>query len=248
MNIPSDISLRAFSMSLVIATFTAVICLPSAVAQQSGATQQEQALASTNELAQRHYRRANTYNNMERFDEAITEYQLAVAADPNMADAYRNLANIFLSKEQFNEAITMLARFITLQNNQPGTPLTASLKTIGELLRRAERFEESIEYDIRAIAADPRDESQIHLMANRYDNAGDSEKAIRIYEQATISIPNNAFMNRNLGRLLEREGRLQEALAQYQRAAESDPSAQYYRELVQNIEARLALTPTVAQG
>lgn len=248
MNIPSGVSLRAFSMSLAIATFTAGICLQSAVAQQSGATQQEQALASTNELAQRHYRRANTYNNMERFDEAITEYQLAVAADPNMADAYRNLANIFLSKEQFNEAITMLARFITLQNNQPGTPLTASLKTIGELLRRAERFEESIEYDIRAIAADPRDESQIHLMANRYDNAGDAEKAIRIYEQATISIPDNAFMNRNLGRLLEREGRLQEALAQYQRAAETDPSAQYYRELVQNIEARLALSNTVAQG
>jgi tetratricopeptide (TPR) repeat protein len=248
MNIPSGISLRAFSMSLAIAMFTGAICLQSAVAQQPGATQQEQALSSTNELAQRHYRRANTYNNMERFDEAITEYQLAVAADPNMADAYRNLANIFLSKEQFNEAITMLARFITLQNNQPGTPLTASLKTIGELLRRAERFEESIEYDIRAIAADPRDESQIHLMANRYDNAGDSEKAIRIYEQATISIPDNAFMNRNLGRLLEREGRLQEALAQYQRAAETDPSAQYYRELVQNIEARLALSNTVAQG
>jgi tetratricopeptide (TPR) repeat protein len=55
-------------------------------------------------------------------------------------------------------------------------------------------------------------------------------------------------MNRNLGRLLEREGRLQEALAQYQRAAETDPSAQYYRELVQNIEARLALSATVAQG
>jgi tetratricopeptide (TPR) repeat protein len=85
-------------------------------------------------------------------------------------------------------------------------------------------------------------------MANRYDNAGDAEKAIRIYEQATLSIPDNAFMNRNLGRLLEREGRLQEALLQYQRAAETDPSAQYYRELVQNIEARLALSTTVAQG
>jgi tetratricopeptide (TPR) repeat protein len=55
-------------------------------------------------------------------------------------------------------------------------------------------------------------------------------------------------MNRNLGRLLEREGQLQEALVQYQRAAETDPSAQYYRELVQNIEARLALSTTIAQG
>ena len=248
MNILSGVSFKVLGLSLAIATLTAGVFSAGVAAQQTGGTQQDQALASTNELAQRHYRRANTYNNMERFDEAVTEYQLAIAADPNMSDAYRNLANIFLSREQFNDAITMLARFITLQNNQPGTPLIASLKTIGELLRRAERFDESIDYDIRAIAADPRDESQIHLMANRYDNAGDAEKAIRIYEQATISIPDNAFMNRNLGRLLEREGRLQEALVQYQRAAETDPSAQYYRELVQNIEARLALSATVAQG
>ncbi|MDO9476735.1 MAG: tetratricopeptide repeat protein [Pseudohongiella sp.] len=248
MKTQSGFTFRVLGLSLAISMLTAGVTATSAFAQQSGATQQEQALATTNELAQRHYRRANTYNNLERFDEAITEYQLAIAADPNLADAYRNLANIFLSKERFNEAITMLARFIALQSDEQSTPLVASLKTIGELLRRAERFEESIDYDIRAIAADPRDESQIHIMANRYDNAGDSDKAIRIYEQATISIPDNAFMNRNLGRLLEREGRLQDALAQYQRAAETDPSAQYYRELVQNIEARLALGATVAQG
>lgn len=221
------------------------------VSAQTGATQQEQAVASsTNELAQRHYRRGNTYNNLERFDDAVTEYQLAVAADPNLADAYRNLANIFLSQDKFNEAIVNLERFIALQSSQPSTPLTASLKTVGELLRRAERFEEAIDYDIRAIAADPRDDSQVHLMANRYDNAGHTDKAIRIYQQAVMSIPDNAFMNRNLGRLLEREGELEAALAQYKKAAETDTSAQYYRELIQNLEARLAQIQgsVIAQG
>lgn len=243
-------SLRTTALAMALAVLPALFLAPSQTLAQTGATQQERAIAGTNELAQRHYRRGNTYNNLERFDDAVTEYQLAVAADPNLADAYRNLANIFLSQERFNDAITNLARFIELQNNQPSTPLTASLKTIGELLRRADRYDESIAYDLRAIAADPRDDSQVHLMANRYDNAGHTDKAIQIYQQAVESIPDNAFMNRNLGRLLEREGRLEEALAQYRKAAETDTSAQYYRELVQNLEARLSQQPgsAVAQG
>lgn len=243
-------SLRATALGMALAVLPAMFLASSPTLAQTGATQQERAIAGTNELAQRHYRRGNTYNNLERFDDAVTEYQLAVAADPNLADAYRNLANIFLAQERFEEAITNLARFIELQNNQPSTPLTASLKTIGELLRRAERFDESIAYDLRAIAADPRDDSQVHLMANRYDNAGHTEKAIQIYQQAVESIPDNAFMNRNLGRLLERECRLEDALAQYRKAAETDTSAQYYRELVQNLETRLSQQPgsAIAQG
>lgn len=237
------------ALSLALTLCSGLMLLAAApVSAQSGGTQQERAAASTNELAQRHYRRGNTYNNLERFDEAVTEYQLAVAADPNLADAYRNLANIFLSQDKADEAIINLKRFIDLQNDQSSTPLVASLKTLGELLRRAERYNEAIDYDVRAIMADPRDDSQVHLMANRYDNAGHTDKAIRIYRQAVESIPDNAFMNRNLGRLLEREGELEDALAQYRQAAISDPSAQYYRELIQNLEARLAQGSVIAQG
>lgn len=206
---------------------------------QPGATVQERAVAATSsELAQRHYRRANTYNNLERYEEAVDEYRLAVAADPNLADAYRNLANIFLSQDRQQEAIPMLARFINLQQ-EDSTPLTASLKTIGELLRRSERYSEAIEYDVRAIRADPRDDSQVHLIGNLYDNAGHVDKAIRIYQAATDVMPGNAFMNRTLGRLYEREGRLEDALAEYRKAAATDLGSQFYRELVQNLETRI---------
>lgn len=231
---------RTINTALIcIITGAAGFALPASNVYAQGATQQERAAASSrSELAQRHYRRANTYNNMERFDEAVEEYRLAVAADPNLADAYRNMANIFLAQEKPDEAIPMLARFINLQT-EPGTPLTASLKTIGDLLRRAERFEESIDFDLRAIAADPRDDSLVHIMGNIYDNAGHTEKAIRIYEKATEVMSGNAFMYRTLGRLYEREDRLQDALAQYRKAAEIDLGSQFYRELVQNLEARI---------
>jgi len=225
-----------------------LVMLPADTLMAQGATTHERAVAGTaSELAQRHYRRGNTYNNLERLDDAIEEYRLAVAADPNLADAYRNLANILLSQERYNEAIPMLARFINLQD-QPSTPLTASLKTLGELLRRAERFDEAISFDLRAITADPRDDSQVHIMGNIYDNAGHTDKAILIYEKAAETITGNAFMNRTLGRLYEREGRLQDALAQYRKAAETDLGSQFYRELVQTLETRLSENPQNGNG
>lgn len=237
---------RSCAISIVIGS--AMIMLPTAPALAQGATQHERAAAGTqSELAQRHYRRGNTYNNLERYDEAIEEYRLAVAADPNLADAYRNLANIYLAQERPDDAIPMLARFINLQD-QPSTPLTASLKTIGDLLRRAERLEESFEFDLRAIRADPRDDSLVHIMGNIYDNAGHTDKAIKIYETAVEVMPGNAFMNRTLGRLYEREGELAQALEQYRLAAEKDTGSQFYRELVQNLEARLNGQPLQANG
>ncbi|HBX38546.1 MAG TPA: hypothetical protein DEG76_15220 [Pseudohongiella sp.] len=240
--------LTDYSILLIAAVLVLAALMLPAAAQAQGATQHERALSATSsELAQRHYRRGNTYNNLERYDEAIEEYRLAVAADPNLADAYRNLANIFLSQERPDDAIPMMARFIALQN-QPSTPLTASLKTIGDLLRRAERFEESIEYDLRAIEADPRDDSIVHIMGNIYDNAGHTEKAIQVYETAVRVMPDNAFMNRTLGRLYEREGRLEDALAQYRMAAEKDLGSQFYKELVQTLEARLNGEPLQANG
>ncbi|MEX0738728.1 MAG: tetratricopeptide repeat protein [Pseudohongiella sp.] len=237
-SINTQSTLRSGGALLALAAILLVSPVSESVAQPGG-TVQERAAASTNsELAQRHYRRANTYNNLERYDEALEEYRLAVAADPNLADAYRNLANIYLSQDRLEEAIPMLARFIDLQQ-EASTPLTASLKTIGELLRRSERYDEAIDYDVRAIRADPRDDSQVHLMGNLYDSAGHVDKAIRIYQAATEMMPDNAFMNRTLGRLYEREGRLEDALTEYRKAATTDLDSQFYRELVQNLETRI---------
>ena len=47
------------------------------------------------ELAQKMFRRGNTYSNLQRYEEAIEEYRKAISADPNFANAIRNLANIY---------------------------------------------------------------------------------------------------------------------------------------------------------
>lgn len=191
------------------------------------------------ELGQTHYRRGNTYNNLKRFDEAIAEYQLGITADPTFADSYRQLANIYYFQKKFDDAIPMLARFIDLQK-EVTAGLIAALNTLGQLLRDAQRYDEAIEVDLRAIENDKENTSQIYVMGNTYANAGRMAEAIRIYEKAIAVQPNDAFLHRTLGRLLEQEQRLEDALAQYRAAAAIDPASQFYKDLIAGLEAQLA--------
>jgi len=57
------------------------------------------------DYGQRHSRRGNTCNNLERFDEAVTEYRLSITADPGLAGSCRNLANILHFQKRYVEAI-----------------------------------------------------------------------------------------------------------------------------------------------
>ena len=191
------------------------------------------------ELAQKMFRRGNTYSNLERHEEAIEEYRKAISADPNFSDAIRNLANTYYFLERYSEAKPLPARYIELQTATTAG-LIAAVQTLGQLERNDENFAIAIEYDVRAIELDPDNDSQVHIMANSYNNKGYADLAIRIYEAGIAAMPENAFFNRSLGRILEQEGRLEEALAAYRGAAEKDPDSNFYGDLVNSLESRLA--------
>lgn len=190
------------------------------------------------ELAQKYLRRGNTYSNLERFEEAIDEYRKAVSADPNLSDALRNLANTYYYLERFDEAKPLLARFIRLQTTTTAS-LIAAVTTLGELERRDRNYEASIVYDLQAIELDADNDSQVHIMANTYNNAGEADKAIAIYQKAVEVMPENAFFDRSLGRILEQENRMEEALQAYESAAAKDPDSDFYARLVESTRGRL---------
>lgn len=191
------------------------------------------------ELAQRMFRRGNTYSNLERYEEAIEEYRKAISADPNFSAAIRNLANTYYFLERYDEAKPLLARFIELEQSETAA-LIAAVSTLGELERLSQNFDNAIDYDLRAIALDPNNDSQIHIMANTYNNAGEADKAIDVYRAGINVMPDNAFFYRSLGRILEQEGRLDEALAEYEAAAEKNPDSDFYTNLVDSTRRRLA--------
>lgn len=191
------------------------------------------------ELAQKMFRRGNTYSNLQRYKEAIEEYRKAISADPNFANAIRNLANIYYFLERFDEAKPLLTRYIELEQ-QVTAPLIAAVSTLGELERQSQNYDSSIQYDERAIALDPANDSQVHIMANTYNNSNRADLAIRIYRAGIEATPDNAFFDRSLGRILEQEGQVEEALEAYLSAANKDPESDFYADLVLNLESRLA--------
>lgn len=192
------------------------------------------------ELAQRMFRRGNTYSNLERFEDAIAEYRQAIAADPNFGEAMRTLANIYYFQGRYQEAKPLLARFITMSMQTETTaPLIASISTLGEMERKDGNYAISIALDLKSIALDPNNDSQVHIMANTYNNAGDADKAIQIYRAGIVAMPGNAFYYRTLGRLLDQEGRMEEALALYEQAAQVNPDSPFYADLVTATKAKL---------
>jgi tetratricopeptide (TPR) repeat protein len=190
------------------------------------------------ELAQKLLRRGNTYSNLKRYEDAIEEYRKAISADPTLVEAIRNLANTYYFLERFAEAKPLIKRFIALQQ-QTTAGLIAAVSMIGEMERSDGNFEESIGYDLRAIQLNPSNDSQVHVMANTYNNAGEADKAIRIYKAGIEAMPSNGFLDRSLGRVLEQEGRYQEALSAYESAALKDPESKFYQDLVDTAKRHL---------
>ena len=215
----------------------ALTCVISAVAWAQDPAPTTGAAVDT-ELAARMFRRGNVYSNLERYEEAIDEYRKAIAADPNFTEAVRNLANIYYFLERNDEARPLLARYIEMQA-EVTAGLIAAVSTLGELERAAGDFEAALPYDLRAIELDRGNDSQVHVMANTYNNGGDADKAIEVYRAAIEAMPENAFFDRSLGRILEQEGRLEEALAAYESASAKDPDSEFYAGLVEATRRRL---------
>ncbi len=197
--------------------------------------------ASSNDtdLAIRHYQRGNTYNNLGRYEDAIEEYRLSVAAHSEFLDSYRNMGNIFMTLERPEEAVPMYIRFVNLYDGPPDTALRAALTNIGNELRAMDRYQDALEYDLRAVQADRDNRSLVFLLGNAYENRGYPEKAAQVYEKALELHPTDAFFHRTLGRMYDEQDELEKALEHYRRAAEIDLSSDFYRQLVRETEERI---------
>jgi tetratricopeptide (TPR) repeat protein len=237
--------IKALSSAVALALLIAIS--PGIQAQETGSSTlsrlggleiERSAATIDKELSQRHNRRGNTYSNLERHEDAIEEYRLSLAADPNNVDSLRNLANIYYFLQRYDEAVPLLARFIRLDNTRSASVIAAQ-HTLGQLLRDAQRYDDAIDIDLRAIETEPYNDSQVYVMGNTYYNAGRGDLAIQIYEKAVQVIPANAFLHRTLGRMYEFEARMEDALAQYKAAAELDTGSQFYKDLITATEARI---------
>ena len=128
------------------------------------------------------------------YGEAARNYAQAVQLDPNFALAWARLA-VVRSFMFFNQ-------------------LDANANTAGAVKEAADR----------AIALAPdAGESWIAQGAYRYRVLRDFEGALTAYKRAEELLPNNSYLLENMGFVLRRLGRWEEAEANYEKAVELDP-------------------------
>lgn len=122
----------------------------------------------------------------------------------------------------------------------------ASFEQIGDIMKILGNEPKAAEYYKKALAVAPTDLSLRLAYAKILDNTGASDDALKEYsyvlEKSTTenkdilytlertfkkkvdSMPSNANLNANMGAILQKEGRLDEALAYYKKAESLDPS------------------------
>lgn len=161
----------------------------------------------------------------------------AVLVDPRSASAFNNLGLIFKQAGQtaaaadcYQKAIRIDGQFADAHNN-----LGVILKAEGHLLRAIDCYR-------RALDIDPTLGEAFNNLANAYQEIGELNEAVEAYLQAAERMPDSDTVHFNVGLLLNRQGRYDDALVHLRRALEINPNRADAEHLVAALEGRTTRT------
>jgi Tfp pilus assembly protein PilF len=149
--------------------------------------------------------------------DAVAEYERAVAEDPRHAKAHNNLALALVELGRLKEAAS---HFQTSLDLEPRAEIYSDLGFTKARLGKPE--EARAAYD-KALEMDPSCASAHFNLAVAFVQAGNFGDAEAHYRQALAGRP-NAETHNGLGFVLGRQGRTDEALAEFRKAIDADAS------------------------
>ena len=152
-----------------------------------------------------------------RTQEAVAEYERAVAADPRHAKSHNNLALALVELGRLDEAASHFRASLEL------SPKAEIWSDYGFTMARLGKREEALAAYGKALEIDPACPSahlNLAVVAIQTGNFADAEKH---YRQALPGRP-TAETHNGLGYVLARQGRTDEAFAEYRTAIGIDPS------------------------
>jgi tetratricopeptide (TPR) repeat protein len=127
-------------------------------------------------------------------------------------------------KEQFSKGVALLDQERAASADLKKAPADQKDAIKAKLTDLSNQAVQAFQDGLKAA---PEKDPNIHLfwarMGEAYDLAGRSDEAINAYQQAIAAKPDNASYYNNLGNLLGRTGKIDEARAAYTKCAELDP-------------------------
>jgi tetratricopeptide (TPR) repeat protein len=145
---------------------------------------------------------------------AITQYQEAVKLDPKASAPLLRLGMIYTNQQQFDEAVSTWNRYIKVTGGA-----AAGYCDLGYTLELAGRSSEAELAYRTAIAKDPKNETAQVNYGLMLERAGRTDEAIT--QLQTVLTP--AEVHYNLASVLESQGKISAAKAEYKQAIQLDP-------------------------
>ena len=197
--------------------------------------------------------RGNVLRNLERYEEAIADYDQAIKLDPNNPSPYIGRGKALSDLKRHYEAIADYNKAIKLDQSDP-MPYIGR----GIVLRNLERYEEAIADYNKAIKLDPSDPLPYNGRGNVLRNLERYEEAIADYDKAIELEPSDPLPYNGRGNVLRNLERYKEAIADYDKAIELDPSdpmpyngrgnvlrnLERYKEAIADYDKAIELDPT----
>ncbi|MGB5984191.1 MAG: tetratricopeptide repeat protein, partial [Desulfobacterales bacterium] len=149
-------------------------------------------------------------------DEALDYFRKAVETDAEMFEALVQMGRLLLQENQAAEALGCLERAAEL--NPQNAPCQ---RFLGQCLERLGQADGAIKAYRRAVKLNPHDAASLSALGYLLDQAGENlEISILFCKQGVELAPTEGLYRHRLGRLYLKDGRRQDALAQFEKALE----------------------------
>ncbi|TEU17049.1 MAG: tetratricopeptide repeat protein [Anaerolineales bacterium] len=209
------------------------------------------AISLTNELkdktgeASYRYRRAGVYLDLDKHQDALNDYDEAVQLEPNNATYHLGLAEAYAAQQEFQSALDYYEKATGLSPDY-----IAAWIGKGDAYLALGGYEEASNSYTKAIAIDRNNNVAYYGRARAEALLGKSTEAIQDLRQAIILYPTyvekaesepdfdkirgemqpilSAAQHNRTGNSLENEGKLEEAIREYQEALKLDPTNAAY--------------------
>ena len=172
----------------------------------------------------------------EKFAEAAPHFERAVQLKPELADNYNLLGLVYCRLQRFEEGIAQYRKGLQLNEGRPSTAQSVSTATMRVNLANALSLTGN-SFSNLAQAASERGDVTAAQADTKEANARFTE-AIEQYEKALAIEPEHPAIHRNLGILLSRLGRNEEAIPHLRKVLQLVPNEPSAREILDMIEAQ----------
>jgi tetratricopeptide (TPR) repeat protein len=219
-------------------------------------------------FSSRHYMAGMQLYQMDRYDQAIREFQQHLLAEPNDGSAYAWLSLCYSHADKFAEgtqsakqaialdpensmAFYALAFVMMQRNRLPEArtaiqeairiePETAGYYGIWAIIEFNDRkFEASLQASAEGLAHDPENATCLNIRAQALTQVGRRAEAAQTIQEALAQNPENSYTHANHGWALLHANQPHEAVKHFSEALRLDPENEYARSgIVEALKAR----------